>query len=349
MSTTETATRKRPYAIIAVVLIALIVIVAITVVYRTRSGPSNLDGHKRSITIAQFGDFFLYAPLYIANDAGFFGEQGLDVSIVSTGGDEKTWAAVLSGSASFGIADPTFVAISAQRGQPGKVVGSLVNGVPFWGVTFEDNVPEITSPSELRGLTVATFPSPSTAYTLQRKMFELAGLAPNIREGGFGTLLAMLKAKQADIALELEPNVSQAVKDGARVVYSLADIYGDFAITGVTTSDKVIEKDPEMVRKVTCSLQKALAFLRSDRAASLEILSKRFPEVSVQVAGEALDRVLRQNIIPRTLVVEPDAWDKAMKLRVDAGDLASVGSMRSFVDNSFASRASTQCDSTSVE
>jgi ABC-type nitrate/sulfonate/bicarbonate transport system substrate-binding protein len=32
---------------------------------------------KSKITIAQVGDFFLYAPVYVAQDAGFFQKQGL--------------------------------------------------------------------------------------------------------------------------------------------------------------------------------------------------------------------------------------------------------------------------------
>ena len=40
---------------------------------------------SRRITVAQFGDFFLYAPLYVALDGGFFSRQALDVTIVSTG------------------------------------------------------------------------------------------------------------------------------------------------------------------------------------------------------------------------------------------------------------------------
>lgn len=59
----------------------------------------------------------------MAIDGGYFAEEGLDVSLVTTGGDEKTWAAVISGNASFGVADPTFVAISDARGVPGRVVG----------------------------------------------------------------------------------------------------------------------------------------------------------------------------------------------------------------------------------
>jgi len=79
---------------------------------------------------------FLNAPLYIAKDAGLYSKRELDVSLVSTRGSEKTWAAVTSGNASFGVADPTFVAISDARGQPGTVIPSVVNGVPFWGILY---------------------------------------------------------------------------------------------------------------------------------------------------------------------------------------------------------------------
>jgi hypothetical protein len=48
-------------------------------------------------------------------------------------------------------------------------------------------------------------------------MFMQAGLTPKIHEGAFGTLLAMVHSGHADIALELEPNVSQAELDGAHI------------------------------------------------------------------------------------------------------------------------------------
>ena len=188
-------------AIFATVALAVVLLAAFGI-WSQRSGtPSDGGGTLRRITVAQFGDFFLYAPLYIAVDGGFFRKEGLDVSIVNTGGDDKTWAAVLSGSAEFGVADPTFVAVSAARGQNGLVVASLVNGVPFWGITYRDIAP-FKDAKELTHHSVATFPSPSTAYALQKKMFSDAGLAPNIREGAFGAIIPMLKAGTADIGLE---------------------------------------------------------------------------------------------------------------------------------------------------
>jgi len=299
---------------------------------------------KQRVIIAQVSDFFLYAPIYVAKDAGFFEEQGLDVSIISTGGDEKSWAAVISGSAQFGVGDPTFVAISDQQGQRGTVIASIVNGVPFWGVTLRTDIPAITKPVQLRGLSVATFPAPSTAYTLQREMFTRGGLEPSIRQGAFGALIPMLKAGQADIALELEPNVSIAVEgQGAHVVYSLANLYGDFAITGLTARPQYLRENSETTGRIVCALRKALDFIHTKNTETLAILKKRFPELSGSVPLNALRRVQSEGIIPKQVAVDANAWKKAIDLRISVGDLKSAKPMNYYVDNSFADIADKTC------
>ena len=243
----------------------------------------------------------------------------------------------ISGDAQFGVADPTFIAIARQRGQAGKIVATIVNGVPFWGITKNPRVPTINTPQELKGFTVATFPSPSTAFTLQKQMFERGGLTPSIRQGGFGTLLALLESNQADIALELEPNVSQALTKGYRIVYSLADFYGDFTITGLTTTPDYLSKNPAAVTAVVHALGDSMSFIRQNPDEAAAILSKRFPEISQAVARAALQRVLASNIIPRTPMVQQAAWEKALRLRVEAGDLKAPPDPMSFIDNSFVS------------
>jgi len=71
-------------------------------------------------------------------------------------------AAVIGGSALFGIADPTFVAIAKEQGIDGCVIGSVVNSVPFWALTKNPNVPQITNAAMLAPYSVATFSAPST-------------------------------------------------------------------------------------------------------------------------------------------------------------------------------------------
>ncbi len=328
--------KKNITRIAGVLVAALIAALAINLSHKSTPNAPQAVPSSVKITIAQAGDFYLYAPLYIAADRGFFREHGVDVDIVSTGGDEKTWAAVIAGSAQFGLADPTFIAIASQRGQPGRIVATLVNGVPFWAITKNAQVPVIKTPAQLKGFTVATFPSPSTAYTLQKLMFEKGGLPPSIREGGFGTLLSLVEAKQADIALELEPNVSQALTKGYRIVYSMQDIYGDFTITGLTTTPGYMQRNSKTVRRVVEGIRDALTFLHSHTDEAVDLLAKRFPEISRDVASAALHRVLAAGIIPLTPVVDGVAWRKALQLRIDAHDVQPPPDPMAFVDNSFA-------------
>ena len=300
-------------------------------------GQAFAEEKLEAVKVAQFADFFLYMPLYLADGKGFFKEQGLSVTITSTGGDDKTFAAVISGDVHFGIADPTFVAIARAKGQPGKVIASIVNGVPFWGVAKNSEVPEIKEPQQLEGFTVATFPSPSTAFTLQKQMFEAAGLKPQIRQAAFGALLPLLEAGAVDIALELEPNVSTAVKQGARVVYSMAEMYGDFAITGVTTSETLIAENPDLVQKFVNAIQQAESYAHANPEATADFALERFPNLDPGIVAEALKRVINSNTLPRNALMSKAAWQQACQLRVDAGDLPAID--EAALDNTFAQKA----------
>lgn len=292
------------------------------------------------VTVAQVGEFFVYMPFYIAIEKGYFRNQGLDVSIVNTGGDEKSVAAVISGSADFGIGDPTFAAIAGLQGQKVKVVAGILDAVPFWAVTKNPKVPEITSPSMLKGFSVATFPAPSTAYTLQAQMFRSAGLPPNIRQAQFGTLLPLLDTGTVDIVLELEPNVSIAVSQGAHVVYSLASQYGAFATTGVTVSQKMLNTHRDVVKRFVQAINDAEAFAHQRPADAIVIAQKKFASIDAKVVADALRRMLETNAYPTNAVISESAWRKAIQLRVDAKEIPNAELAMPFLDNEIAKETS---------
>lgn len=299
------------------------------------------DKHKtlEKVRVAQFGEVFLYMPVYLAKEKGFFKEEGLDISFTSTGGDDKTFAAIISGSATFGIADPTFVPIAKERGQNGKVIASIVNGVPFWGITNKDIEP-FADIKGLNGYSVATFPSPSTAYTLQFDMFEDAGLEPNIRQAAFGALLPLMEAGEVDIALELEPNISTAIKNNnSKIVYSMADMYGDFAITGVTVTEETIKEKPELIQKFVNALEKAEKYAHTYPDSAAIFANKLFPDLDDDIVESAMERIIKSKTFPDNTNISKDAWEKAISLRHEVGDIKSLEVARTVLDMQFAEKA----------
>lgn len=295
----------------------------------------------KNITIAQFGHVFLYMPLYVAVKKGYFKDEGLEVKLVSTGGDEKTFTAVVTGNAQFGVSDPTFTAIARERGQGGKVVAGVVRGVPFWVVTFRDDIKKIDDATGFKGYRVATYTAPSTSYAVMKRVLQNNGkpVDAKIVQGAFGTLLAMLKAKQADLALDIEPIVSVATHQKGRIVYSPAKILGDFAFTGLTVSDAYLKSNPDEIQKAVNAITKAMNFIQSDYEGAVAVAKAEFPEVEEPVVREALTHLIKEGTIPRSPVLSEKAWNSAIALRKEIGDLKSAGTFAENVDMRFAEKA----------
>ncbi|MBY0358093.1 MAG: ABC transporter substrate-binding protein [Candidatus Obscuribacterales bacterium] len=305
------------------------------------AAPSFAAIKLQPITIAQYGHIFLYMPLYVALDKGFFKEQGLDVKLVSTGGDEKTFAAVTSGNAQFGVSDPVFTAIARERGQGGKVVAGLVRGTPFWTVTFKPEIKKFDNAAGFSNYRVTTYPAPSTCYAVMKNILQNNGKPVNAKivQGAFGTSLALLKANQADLAFEIEPTVSIAVNKGAHVVYSPTKQMGDFAFTGLMVSDSFFKQHPDQIQQAVNALNKAMLFMRKDFNGSFAVAKKQFPEVPEQALREALKRMLDSGTTPANTMLPKEAWNNATALRRQLGDLKGPGRYEDNVDMTFANKA----------
>jgi NitT/TauT family transport system substrate-binding protein len=293
------------------------------------------------ITIAQYGHIFLYMPIYVALDKGFFKEQGLDVKLISTGGDEKTFTAIATDNAQFGVSDPTFVAIARQHGQGGRVVAGIVRRVPFSVITFHNDIKTIRQPSDFANYRIAALPEPSTCYAVIKKILQNNGhpVPAKIVQGSLGTFPAMLKAGQADMAMEFEPNTSSLTSQGGRIIYSTVGYFGDTAFTGMTVSDAYYSQHPQEIQAAVNGVTKAMKYIHSDFAGTLAVAKQEFPEIPESVLKWALQRLIDEGTTPVSPVLSSAAWNQAISLRKEIGDLQDSGSYEQNVDMKFAQKA----------
>jgi NitT/TauT family transport system substrate-binding protein len=305
-----------------------------------QSSPST--GALKEITICQYGDLLIYLPLYIAADQGFFEQQGLRVKFINGGGDDKTFAAVASGAAQFGVSDPTFTAIAREKGQPAVVVGTVVAGATYWGVTWKDEIKPTKSAEGLKNLRIATYEQPSTNYSLMAKTLkENASVVGNARivQGAYGSLLAMLKANQADVAMELEPVASTAVKEGAHIVFSYPEMYGPFMLTGIYTLEGYRNTNSEVVQGVVNALERAMRYAHSNREGAIQIARRKFPEVDPEVIATAVQRMVEESTLPQHVTMDAAGWQNTVKVRVELGDLKNPSAADLTLDHTFSKKA----------
>lgn len=302
-----------------------------------------VDYNLREVKIAQYGKakFLLYLPLYVAMEEGLFKKRGLDVNLIFAGNDDQIFATVISGEATFGVGDPVFTALAAEKGVKAKTVAMLLTNLGLTGYTNKDNIPEIKAPSDLKGLKVGSLPEPSTTYAL---LSELKRNNPELQtteivQGAFGTHLAMLEAGKVDIAIDLEPTVSEVEEKGYRIVFPLTPFIERQAITGLTTTEDTLKQDPKLVEDVVSALQEAVTIIYKDKEVSYRTARKLFPSLSENVIKNAVNRMLKDAMYPESLVVDDQLWQRTLKTRLDSGELKQPQETLVAVDNTFAKKA----------
>lgn len=297
------------------------------------------------IRIAQWGQLhLLYLPLYVAERTGLFAAQGLDANIYFAGNDDAVFAEVARGRADFGVGDPGFVAMGQKLGHKTRVVAALINNICNWGITQHAEIKPIVSEMDLVGLRIGCYPKPSTTYTL------LSGLKArhpkllktmHIVEAEIGHQAYLLASGQADLVLELEPMVSIALRQGLRLVCSMADFYGEFLFTGLMTSLKLIEEKPQIVERAVRALQHGLIVCRNEPAKAIAVAQGLFPTLGQGILGEAIGRMIQSQAWPEQTIILPKAWQASLKLRRQVGELKKIPPFESVIDNRFAYAALT--------
>jgi NitT/TauT family transport system substrate-binding protein len=294
------------------------------------------------VTIAQYGDLLIYLPLYIAQDQRFFEAEGLRVRFINGGGDDRTYAALAAGTAQFGVSDPTFTAIARERGQRAVVVSTVVAGATYWGVTWNPDIHPTNDVSGLRNLRIATYEAPSTNYALMAKSLQEhrqeVGTA-SIVEGSYGSLLAMVQAGRADVAMELEPQVSTAVAQGAHVVFSYPEMYGPFLLTGLYVLEDYRDQNRETVQAAVNALERAMRYAHANPEGAIAIAQRKFPDVDAAVLRTAVLRMVNDATLPEHVTMDPQGWANAVNVRVQLGDLRDPAAANLALDGSFAETA----------
>lgn len=287
-----------------------------------QNGSESAASTARHIKIAQWGQgkSLIYLPVYLAQTQGFFQKHNIQADLLYSGNDDQVFASVVRGDAQFGVGDPIFAAVSAQRGLPGVVAAAIVSRVALWGVG-KKGARLVHSPQDLAGLRIGTFPRPSTTYTLLADTLKQSHVKAEIVEVQIGSELALLESNKVDIVFLLEPDASLAESKGYSVVISLPALWGNFAFTGLTTTLEYATNNATLTDDMRAALQDAVNFAHSDPAATVAASQKLFPQIEPSVIKVAVERMVTEQTLPTSATVNQDGWLRAVRVREEVGDL----------------------------
>ena len=293
-----------------------------------------------AIVSAAFKSVF-YLPVYVAEERGFFDEAGLDVRIDVASSSTNALAAVISRSADFSLHGPEWTAISAARGGEVQVIGGTLNRLGAWiactnEVTYEGL-------DDLKGLRIVSGTMPTTSTSAFLNLIGKAGLDPSsditLIEVPLGNEIGPLAAGQADCAVLYEPNASQAIDEGYKVVASFADELGPYTFSAVSTRKDI---DPAIAEKFLTAINKALVFIHENPDEAVASGLSLFPNLKPAVVEGSVRRLISDEVFAKSIAIPDEALTAALQTQVDLGNLSEIPPADTFLNLQWANEVVAQ-------
>lgn len=243
------------------------------------------------------------AGVLVAIDKGFYRDVGLDVTAVRGYGGNRTVNEVDRGAFQFGYGDPVSVSLNRANGGKTRMVGAINTRWPA-GLCYVEENTKAASLKDLAGKRLgggAGSPVQNIAPAwleenkLPRDYLRLVQMDPSVVD------LSLIQGR-IDLA-ECWRGSNRAViqKDARQAKLTVRAIeYADYGLdiygNGIVTSDELIRKDPEMVRKFVQATYKGYDYLVAHPKETVEIIATQYPmldrDVLLQQVSETADLIV---------------------------------------------------------
>ena len=300
------------------------------------------------VTLNEVAHSIFYAPQYVAIEEGYFKDEGLDLTLITGFGADKTMTAVISGEADIGFMGAEASIYAYQEGATDPVVNfaQLTQRAGNFLVAREE-MPDFKW-ENLKGKKVLGGRKGGMPEMVFEYILKQNGLDPqkdlSIDQSiDFGaTAAAFTGDNSADFTVEFEPSATALEKQGAGyVVASLGVDSGYVPYTSYSAKTSYMEKNPDIMQKFTNALQKGMDYVQKHTPEEIaRVIEPQFPETDLDTITAIVKRYYDQDTWKENLVFGQEGFELLQDILEDAGELKERTPYEELVNTEFAQNAS---------
>ena len=296
------------------------------------------------VTLNEVAHSIFYAPQYVAIEEGYFKDEGLDLTLVTGFGADKTMTAVISGEADIGFMGAEASVYAYQEGATDAVVNfaQLTQRAGNFLVAREE-MPDFKwedlKDKKVLGGRKGGMPEMVFEYILRKNGLDPQKDLTIDQSIDFGyTAAAFTGDTSADFTVEFEPSATALEKEGAGyVVASLGVDSGYVPYTSYSAKTSYMEKNPEIIQKFTNALQKGMEYVQSHTPEEIaEVIAPQFAETDLDTVTAIVKRYYDQDTWKSNLIFEKESFELLEDILEDSGELSERVSYENLITTKYA-------------
>lgn len=267
------------------------------------SQASALEKVSIGLSVPNFGP---YAAVYVADELGYYADEGLEVEITAFRGGSAAQQALASDAMDIINYFPPGAAVAIERGVEQKVVAVGAARPDGWHMMVKSGS-DIEKPEDLNGRRVGISAKNSTTDYYALWVANQYGVEiETVPVGGAGMIPALL-SDQVDAISAFSPLTYRLIVsgDGRSLVDYARDMPPTLPDVWVASQD-IIDEHPERVEGVLRAIYRATRYMQDNRNYSIDYLreftGEEDPEVlRLEYEVGIMNRATRANIEPEWL------------------------------------------------
>jgi ABC-type nitrate/sulfonate/bicarbonate transport system substrate-binding protein len=274
------------------------------------------------ITLVGGAQGFNWLPVFLADEQGFFADQGLKVTFKRVGGVDKATQAVLDGEAEIAITPPEGAVADFIRGGELRIVASNANRLPMSLVAR----PGIDSIAGLKGKKIGTSSLTEGTAIYTQMILSRAGLR---YPGDYAFVLAgvhtgrwdALQKGEIDAAPQPAPWNFLAEDAGYNLLGEINAVIPEIVFAGLVGKRSWLEHNGQVVTRLLKALIKSHQ-LTNDQGRedlTLPIFQRITTPDNENLARRGLTYMREMGMWPDGLAIPPKALETTIHLMIGAG------------------------------
>ncbi len=298
------------------------------------------------VTLNEVAHSVFYAPQYAAIENGYFEEEGIDLTLVTGFGADKTMTAVLSGEADIGFMGAESSVYAFQEGASDPVINFAQLTQRAGNFIVARNADADFEWEDLKGKYVlggrkGGMPEMVFEYILKQKGIDPEKDLTIDQSIDFGSTAAAFSGGQGDYTVEFEPSATALEEEGSGFVVASCGVESGYVpYTSYSAKSSFLEENPDLIQRFTNALQKGMDYVNSHTPEEIaETIAPQFTDSSVETITTIVRRYQEQDTWKDNLIFEESSFTLLQDILETAGELNSRLDYKDLVVTTFAEKA----------
>ena len=297
------------------------------------------------VTLNEVAHSIFYAPQYVAIEEGYFKDEGLDLTLVTGFGADKTMTAVISGEADIGFMGAEASVYAYQEGATDAVVNfaQLTQRAGNFLVAREE-MPDFKwedlKDKKVLGGRKGGMPEMVFEYVLKKHGMNPQKDIDLVQNIDFANTSGAFVSGKADYTIEFEPSATLIEEQGAGyVVASVGKESGYVPYTAYSVKKSYLESHKELLEAFTRAIEKGQQYVNTHTPKEVaKVIAPQFKDTDRKTIEKIVKRYAEQDSYKENTKFEKESFVLIQDILEEAGELEKRVEYETLVTTEFSEK-----------